>query len=44
VLVLVVLHFGAIEQFTRLVWAARPEWLVLACVAQAATYVSASLV
>ena len=25
-LVLVVLHFGTIEQFTRLAWAARPEW------------------
>jgi glycosyltransferase 2 family protein len=44
VLVLVVLHFGTIEEFTRLAWAARPEWFLLACVAQAATYVSASLV
>jgi glycosyltransferase 2 family protein len=43
-LVLVVLHFGTIEQFTRLALAARPEWLFLACVAQAATYVCASLV
>src|SRR5271166_5678267 len=43
-LVLVVLHFGTIEQFTRLAWAARPEWFLLACVAQAATYVCASLV
>ena len=43
-LVLVVLHFGTIEQFTRLALAVRPEWFILACVAQAATYVSASLV
>jgi uncharacterized membrane protein YbhN (UPF0104 family) len=43
-LVLVVLHFGTIEEFTRLAWAARPEWLLLACGAQAATYLSASLV
>jgi uncharacterized protein (TIRG00374 family) len=43
-LVLVVLHFGTIEQFTRLALAASPEWFFLACVAQAATYASASLV
>jgi len=43
-LVVVVLHFGTIEEFTRLALAARPEWFILACVAQAATYVSASLV
>jgi uncharacterized membrane protein YbhN (UPF0104 family) len=43
-LVLVVLHFGTIEQFTRLALAAQPEWFILACVAQAATYVSASMV
>jgi glycosyltransferase 2 family protein len=43
-LVLVVLHFGTIEQFTRLAWAARPEWFLLACVAQVATYGCASLV
>jgi len=43
-LVLVVLHFGTIEEFTRLAWAARPEWLFLACIAQAATYVSTALV
>jgi glycosyltransferase 2 family protein len=42
-LVLIVLHFGTIEQFTRLALASRPEWFILACVAQAATYVSASL-
>ena len=43
-LVLIVIHFGAIDQFTRLALAARPEWSILACAAQAATYVSASLV
>jgi len=43
-LVLVVLHFGTIEQFTRLAWAARPEWFLLSCVAQVATYGCASLV
>ena len=43
-LVLVVLHFGTIEKFTRLALAAHPEWFLLAGVAQAATYVSASLV
>jgi uncharacterized protein (TIRG00374 family) len=43
-LVSVVLHFGTIEELTRLALAAHPEWLILACVAQAATYVSASLV
>ena len=43
-LVLVVLHIGTIEQFARLAWTARPEWLLLVCVAQAATYVCASLV
>ena len=43
-LVLVVLHFSTIQEFTRLARAARPEWLFLLCVAQAATYVSASLV
>jgi uncharacterized membrane protein YbhN (UPF0104 family) len=43
-LVLIVLHFGTIEQFTRLALASRPEWFILACVTQAATYVSASLV
>lgn len=43
-LVLVVLHIGTIGEFSRLAWAARPVWLLLACVAQAATYVSAALV
>lgn len=43
-LVVFVLHFGTVEEFTRLALAARPEWFFLACAAQAATYVSASLV
>jgi hypothetical protein len=43
-LILVVLHLGTVEEFTRLAWAARFDWFVLACVAQAATYVSAALV
>jgi glycosyltransferase 2 family protein len=43
-LVLVVLHFGSIKEFTRLGLAAHPEWFLLAGVAQVATYVSASLV
>ena len=43
-LVLVVLHFGTIEQFARLARAARPGWFFPVCVAQAATYVCASLV
>ena len=43
-LVLVVLHIGTIEQFTRLARAARPEWFFLACVAHAATYVCTALV
>ena len=43
-LVLVVLHIGTIGEFSRLAWAARPVWLLLACIAQAATYVSAALV
>ena len=42
--VLVVLHIGTIERFTRLARAARPEWLLLACIAQGATYVCAALV
>lgn len=42
--VLIVLHFGTIEDFGQLAWAVSPYWLFLACVAQAATYVSAALV
>ena len=43
-LVLVILHFGTLEAFTRLALAARPGWFILACLVQTATYVSASLV
>ena len=43
-LILVVVHFGTIEQFTRLALAANPYWFFLACVSQAATYVCAALV
>jgi hypothetical protein len=43
-LVLVVFHFGTIEEFTRLAFVATPYWLFLACVSQAATYVCAALV
>jgi glycosyltransferase 2 family protein len=42
-IVLVVVHFGTLEEFVRLVVALRPEWFLLALAAQAATYVSASL-
>jgi len=42
-LILVVLHFGTLEEFTRLALAIRPGWFLLALVAQALTYVSASL-
>jgi glycosyltransferase 2 family protein len=43
-LVLVVLQFGTIAEFTRLALAACPGWFLLAGAAQAVTYVSASLV
>ena len=43
-LVLAIGHFGTLEEFTRLALAVRPEWFILACVVQMATYVSASLV
>ena len=43
-LILVVLHFGSIERIVALAQAARPAWLLLAVLAQAATYVSAALV
>jgi uncharacterized protein (TIRG00374 family) len=42
--VLVVVHFGTIEEFTRLALAATPHWFLLACVSQAATYLCAALV
>ena len=41
-LVLVVLHIGEIERFAALARRARPEWLVLACLAQAGTYACAA--
>jgi len=43
-LILVVLHLGRIEEFTRLAAAASPSWFLLACVAQVSTYVCAALV
>jgi len=42
-IVLVVVHFGTLEEFARLVVAVQPGWFLLALAAQAATYVSASL-
>lgn len=43
-LVLVVVHVGTIEQFTRLMLATTPSWFFLACLCQAVTYVCAALV
>lgn len=43
-LILAVVQLGTIEEFTRLAAVASPYWLLLACVAQAATYVCAALV
>ena len=43
-LILVVLHFGSLERLFELARSARPSWLLLAVLAQAATYVSAALV
>jgi uncharacterized protein (TIRG00374 family) len=43
-LILVVLHLGTIEEFSRLAAVASPYWFFLACVAQAVTYVCAALV
>jgi uncharacterized protein (TIRG00374 family) len=43
-LILLVAHFGTIEEFTRLAMVAEPDWFLLACVAQAATYVCAAMV
>ncbi|HTW53201.1 MAG TPA: lysylphosphatidylglycerol synthase transmembrane domain-containing protein [Bradyrhizobium sp.] len=42
-MVLVVVHFGTLEEFARLVVAIQPAWFLLALAAQAGTYVSASL-
>ena len=43
-LILVVLHLGTIADFAALARSARPAWFLLACAAQAGTYVSAALV
>jgi len=43
-LILVVLHFGSLERLMELAGSARPSWLLLAVLAQAATYISAALV
>lgn len=43
-LILVVLHFGSPERVIELARSARPTWLALAVVVQAATYGSAALV
>jgi len=43
-LILAVLHFGSLERIVELVRSARPAWLALAILAQAATYVSAAMV
>ena len=42
--VLAILHFGSLERFIELTRSAHPAWMLLAIVAQAATYVSAALV
>lgn len=41
--VMVVLHFGTLEEFGRLALGIRPGWFLLVLAAQASTYVSASL-
>ena len=38
------LHFSSLQAFVQLARAARPEWLLLACVAQMGTYVCAATV
>ena len=43
-LILAVLHFGSLARLIELTRSARPAWLLLAVLAQAATYVSAALV
>ena len=43
-LILAVLHFGSLERIIELVRSARPAWLLLAILVQAATYVGAALV
>jgi glycosyltransferase 2 family protein len=44
VVILVVLHIGSLEKMAALARSARPEWLVVALLVQAATYISAALV
>jgi glycosyltransferase 2 family protein len=43
-LIFAVLHFGSLERILELARSARPAWLFLAVLVQAATYVSAALV
>lgn len=43
-LILAVLHFGSLERMIELARSARPAWMLLALLVQAATYVSAALV
>ena len=43
-LIFAVLHFGSLERVVALARSARPAWLLLAVVVQAATYVCAALV
>jgi glycosyltransferase 2 family protein len=42
--ILVVVHFGTIEEFMQLAASASPRWFLLACVAQLGTYLCAALV
>ena len=42
--VVVVLRLGDIQEFVQLVRSAKPEWLLLALVAQVATYVAAGAI
>jgi glycosyltransferase 2 family protein len=43
VIILAAFHFATLEQFAKLASAARPDWFLAACVAQAATYPCAAL-
>lgn len=42
--ILIVVHFGTIEEFMRLAASASPRWFLLACIAQLGTYLCAALV
>lgn len=42
-IVLVVVHFGTLQEFAHLVAVVQPVWFLLALAAQVATYVSAPL-